>query len=97
MNDECGPHILYSYIEEIRLQSLYQFSNHAAYPCMLPFLSSTLICLIPKWLSFMVLPSSKTSDEFRSPPQQGMLATTSHPDDSTAHPSHYAIGGNRTE
>jgi hypothetical protein len=79
---------------------MYQFSKHAGYPRTLTFLSFTVLCKIPKWLSFMVLASSKTSDEFRPPQQQGMLTLTSHreePDDSSAHRFHYAIASNGTE
>jgi hypothetical protein len=74
---------LYNYIEEIHFQSL---TNSLIFEAIhIGFRYS---------LSLMVMPSSsKPSDEFEPPPQQGMLATTSHPDDSTVHPSHYATTG----
>jgi hypothetical protein len=33
--------MLYNYVEEIHLQSLYQFSDYTAYPCRLLFLPFT--------------------------------------------------------
>jgi hypothetical protein len=60
VNTAC---ILYNYIEETRLQSIYQFSDHATYARRLPFLPSTVIYFIPKCLSFMVLLMSNRPDD----------------------------------
>jgi hypothetical protein len=64
-------HIFYNYIEETQLQSLYQFSDHACHPRRLPFLSSTVICFILKRLSFMVLSSSKRTNDWRVAAETG--------------------------
>jgi hypothetical protein len=58
--------IIYNYIEETHLQSLYQFSDHAIYPRRLPLLSYTVICFIPQCFSFVVLPWIKRTDDWRA-------------------------------
>jgi hypothetical protein len=91
--------ILYNYIEETRLQSIYQFSDHTTYARRLPFLPSTVIYFIPKCLSFMVLlMSNRPDDSIGAPWQQVMVATNSQhqgPDYSTAQCFHYSTAATK--